>query len=275
MNFWEIYWSALVFVIGTCLGSFLNVCIYRIPAEKSVVHPPSACPKCRMRIKGYDNIPILSWILLKAKCRGCGTKISARYPFVEALTGLLFLALWLTRGPALAEEGSMPLFACYALSSFGLIFGTFVDLDAMWIPDRVTIGGMILFPVLSLFVPELHGVSTQLAGLVAGLIGLVVGFGLFWLIGVLGKLAFKKEAMGFGDVKLMGGLGALLGWQSVLFILFVSALVGSVVGISLLKSGKKELQSQIPYGPYLAVAAIFWMLGGYRLWAAYIASMGF
>jgi len=268
MNFWDIYWSALVFILGSCLGSFLNVCIYRIPAEKSVVHPPSACPKCGMGIKGYDNIPILSWILLRAKCRGCGTKISARYPFVEALAGVLFLALWLFYGPTWVA-------ACYAISLFGLIFGTFVDLDEMWIPDRVTIGGMILFPILSFFVPELHGASTQLGGLIAGLIGGVVGFGAFWLIGVLGKLAFKKEAMGFGDVKLMGGLGALLGWQSVLFILFVSALIGSVVGISLMKSGKKELQSQIPYGPYLAVAAVFWMLGGYRLWDAYLAAMNF
>jgi len=135
MTFWDIYWSALVFILGSCLGSFLNVCIYRIPAEKSVVHPPSACPKCGMGIKGYDNIPILSWILLRAKCRGCGMKISARYPFVEALTGVLFLALWFVRGP-LVEDGSIALFSCYALSTFGLIFGTFVDLDEMWIPDR-------------------------------------------------------------------------------------------------------------------------------------------
>jgi len=267
MTFWDFYWSALIFILGSCLGSFLNVCIYRIPAEKSVAHPPSSCPKCGMRIKWFDNIPILSWIFLKAGCRGCGVKISARYPFVEALTGVLFLALWLIYGPTWVA-------ACYALSTFGLIFGTFVDLDEMWIPDRVTIGGMIIFPILSFFVPELHGAPTRIAGLIAGLIGLAVGFGTFWLIGKVGTAIFKKDAMGFGDVKLMGGLGALLGSGSVFFILFVSALIGSAVGISLIASGRKELQSQIPYGPYLAVAALFWMLGGRHLWAAYLATMG-
>ncbi len=233
-----------------------------------MIHPPSACPKCGAGIKPYDNIPILSWILLRAKCRNCCAKISPRYPFVELLTGLLFLALWFHYGLTWVT-------ACYMLSTFGLVFGTFVDLDEMWIPDRVTIGGMIIFPILSYFVPELHNAPTQLAGLIAGLIGGIVGFGSFWLIGVLGKLAFKKEAMGFGDVKLMGGLGALLGWQAVLFILFFSALIGSIVGIGLMTSGKKELQSQIPYGPYLAVAALFWMLGGYHIWDAYLACMNF
>ncbi|HKL20632.1 MAG TPA: A24 family peptidase, partial [Tichowtungia sp.] len=163
----------------------------------------------------------------------------------------------------------------YCLAVFGLLLATFVDLEEMWIPDRVSIGGMIVFPILSVLVPELHGRTEWTGGLLDGLIGLAVGFGLFWAIGKAGKAVFKKEAMGFGDVKLMGGLGALLGWQAVFYILFFSALAGSVIGVALIAMNKKELSSQIPYGPYLALAAFSWILGGYRLWDAYLALMGF
>ncbi len=268
MTFWDIYWSAVVFILGSCFGSFLNVCIYRIPAGKSVAHPPSACPKCGNKIKPYDNIPVLSWWLLAGKCRSCKEPISIGYPLIEFTTGLFFLIIWLLYGATWITP-------IYALAVFGLLLGTFIDLAEMWLPDRVTIGGMILYPVLSALVPELHGAEGWLSGLIASLIGLAVGFGFFWGIGVLGKIAFKKDAMGFGDVKLMGGLGALLGWQAVLFILFFSALAGSVIGVGLIAMKKKELSSQIPYGPYLALAAFAWILGGYRLWDAYLAVMGF
>jgi leader peptidase (prepilin peptidase)/N-methyltransferase len=268
MNFWELYWAALIFLLGLCSGSFLNVCIYRIPAEKSVVHPPSSCPRCGMRIKWFDNIPVLSWCLLRARCRGCGAKISARYPLVEALTGVLFLAVWLLHAVAYSQPAVA---SCYLLAVFGLILGTFVDLDEMWLPDRVTIGGMIIAPVLSFLVPELHDAPTRLLSLKASAIGLAAGFGSLWLVGKAGTAIFKKEAMGFGDVKLMGALGALLGWPAIIFILFFSSLFGSAVGVSLMAAGKKELQSRLPYGPYIALAAIFWMLGGDRIWAAYTA----
>ncbi len=268
MTFWDIYWSALIFFLGLCFGSFLNVCIYRIPAEKSIVHPPSSCPKCGMRIKWFDNIPVLSWCLLRARCRTCKAPISARYPLVEALTGVLFLAVWLLHAVA---YGQLSVALCYLLAVFGLLLGTFVDLDEMWLPDRVTIGGMIIAPILSLLVPELHDAATRLLSLKASAIGLAVGFGSLWLVGKIGTAIFKKEAMGFGDVKLMGALGALLGWPAVIFILFFSALFGSVVGVSLIVTGKKELQSRLPYGPYIALAALFWMLGGDGIWAAYTA----
>ena len=268
MTFWELYWSGLVLVLGLCFGSFLNVCIYRIPLEKSVSWPPSSCPKCGSRISGLDNIPVLSWCFLRGKCRKCKLPISVGYPLIELTTGLFFLTLWLLYGFSWLTP-------IYALAVFGLLLGTFIDLAEMWLPDRVTIGGMILFPILSALVPELHDAVGWVAGLNASLIGLAVGFGGFWAIGVLGKMAFKKEAMGFGDVKLMGGLGALFGWQAVLFILFFSALAGSIIGVGLIAMKRKELSSQIPYGPYLALAAFAWLLGGDRLWEAYLALMGF
>lgn len=268
MSFLEIYWAGVIGLLGLCFGSFLNVCIYRIPAEISLSHPPSTCPKCKVRIKWYDNVPVLGWLMLGGKCRACKQPISPRYPVIELLTGLLFLALYLLYGLSATT-------AIYCLATFGLLLATFVDLAEMWIPDRVSLGGMILFPLLSILFPELHGASDALTAFRSTALGLSVGFGLFWSIGFFGKMVFKKEAMGFGDVKLMGGLGALLGWQAVLYILFFSALAGSLVGGTLIALNKKELSSRIPYGPYLAVAAFSWMLGGVRLWAAYLAWMGF
>jgi leader peptidase (prepilin peptidase) / N-methyltransferase len=265
---WTAYWSAVVFVLGLCFGSFLNVCIYRIPREKSVSWPPSACPKCGNRIRPFDNIPLLSWLLLQGKCRSCKASISAGYPAIELLTGLFFLTLWGIYGVSWITP-------IYMLAVFGLLLGTFIDLQEMWLPDRVTIGGMIIFPLLSMVAPELHGVAGWFAGLKASLIGLAAGFGLFWTIRAVGSAAFKKEAMGFGDVKLMGALGALFGWQSVLYIMFFSALAGSFVGIGLIAMKKKELSSQIPYGPYIALAAFSWLLGGSHLWDAYLVLMGF
>jgi leader peptidase (prepilin peptidase)/N-methyltransferase len=274
MTFFDIYWAVLVFVLGLCFGSFLNVCIYRIPREKSVAWPPSACPQCGTAIRGFDNIPVLSWILLRGKCRTCKLPISVGYPLIELTTGLFFLILWLLYPVCLngVFDWRAPV---YMLAVFGLLLGTFIDLAEMWLPDRVTIGGMIVFPILSVLFPELHGAEGWMAGLKASLIGLAVGFGIFWTIRELGTAALKKEAMGFGDVKLMGSLGALLGWQAIIYILFFSALAGAVVGTTLIVMKKKELSSQIPYGPYIALAAFSWILGGYRLWEAYVALMGF
>ncbi len=268
MVFWMIYWSTLIFALGLCFGSFLNVCIWRIPKEKSVAWPPSACPKCGTRIKGYDNIPVLSWLLLRGKCRSCKAPISVGYPLIELLTGLFFLTIWLIYGVS-------PKTPIYMLAVFGLLLGTFIDLEEMWLPDRVTIGGMILFPLLSMAAPELHGTVGWFAGLKASLIGLAAGFGLFWAIRALGTAALKKEAMGCGDLKLMGMLGALLGWQAVIYITFFSALAGAVIGTGLIVMKKKELSSQIPYGPYIALAAFSWMLGGDRLWNIYLNLVGF
>ena len=176
---------------------------------------------------------------------------------------MLFLLVWLHYG----FDGRTPV---YWLMVSGLILGMFVDFEHMIIPDRVTIGGMVAGLVLSPLVPSLHGETGWLASLVQAVIGLVLGSGILWLVGVLGKLAFKKDAMGFGDVKLLGGLGALLGWQAVLFIIMISACMGSVVGVTLVLLRRKDWQSRLPYGPYIALAAVLWVLWGQGWWRAYM-----
>ncbi|NOU35180.1 MAG: prepilin peptidase [Kiritimatiellaceae bacterium] len=266
-EFWTIYWMGVVFILGLCLGSFLNVCVCRIPQEKSVVFPPSACPNCKTRIKWYDNIPVLSWFLLGAKCRTCKLPISVVYPIIELLTAFFFITLWLIYG----FSWFTPI---YALAVFGLLMGTFIDLEHMILPDRLTIGGMILFPILSTLFPPLQDATTWGEGLKDSLIGLAAGFGSLWMVREIGTAALKKEAMGFGDVKLMGALGALFGWEAVIYIVFVSAFIGSIAGISLIALQRKGIKSEIPYGPYIALAAFSWILGGYRLWHAYLAFMG-
>ncbi len=257
------WFDAWVFVFGACLGSFLNVCIYRIPEEISVVTPRSRCPKCETAIQWYDNIPILSWLLLRGHCRSCKVGISPRYMLVEALTGILFLLVWL-------EYGWTALTPVYWLMVFGLILGTFVDFDHMILPDRVTLGGIVIGLILSPLVPAMHEMETPLQGLIASAGGAAIGFGLLWLVAALGKLAFKKDAMGFGDVKLLGALGAFLGWKGVLFTIMASAFLGSFVGIGLILSRQREWQSRIPYGPYIALAAVIWVLWGQYWWDLYV-----
>ena len=263
MNFIDGYYTAVVFLFGACWGSFLNVCIYRIPAELSVVKPRSRCPKCMTDLAWKDNIPIFGWIALGGKCRYCKAPISLRYPSIELFTAVLFTLVWL-RFPY--EAVLIP----YWVLVFGLMLGSFVDIDEMWIPDRCTIGGMIIGPIFSFIIPSLHGAESHLQGLLLSLIGLVAGFGSLWSVSVIGRWMMKKEAMGFGDVKLMGALGAFLGWQSIVFIVFVSSLLGTIIGMSFIAMGRREWQSRIPFGPYIALAAILWVLGGNVLWDAYV-----
>lgn len=264
MTFIDGYFTLVVFIFGACLGSFLNVCIYRIPAELSVVKPRSRCPKCLTHLAWKDNIPIFGWLFLRGKCRYCKAPISVRYPSIELLTAILFVWVWL-RFPYPESLLSIP----YWVMMFGLVLGTFVDIDEMWLPDRTTIGGMITGGLLSFLIPSLHGVEGHWAGLIQSLIGMAAGFGLFWAISILGRLILKKDAMGFGDVKLMGALGAYLGWESIIFITFVSSLLGSIIGIACIATGKKEIQSKIPFGPYIALAAVIWVLGGAAWWGVY------
>ncbi len=253
----------LIWFLGACWGSFLNVCVYRIPAELSVVYPGSRCSTCKKAIAWYDNLPVLSWFLLRGKCRHCGARFSFRYALVEAITGGLFLGIWMLNGPTWIT-------LAYWLMTFGLLLGTFVDIDEMWIPDRVTWGGMILGVPLGALLPALHGAATWQDGLRLAAIGAAVGFGILYGVGKLGTFLFKKDAMGFGDVKLLGAIGAFLGWQAVLFVVFASALLGSIVGVSFIALGKNELGGKIPFGPYLAAAALIWVFGGDGLFDWYV-----
>ncbi len=262
--FWAVYFTLLVFLGGLVIGSFLNVCIYRIPIEESVVHPRSHCPECDQLIAWYDNIPVLSYFFLRGRCRHCHTVISPRYALVEMLTAVLFLSVWNLYG----WDPRTPVFL---VMISGLILGTFVDLEYYIIPDRVSLGGMVAGLLFSALVPALHGVDSAGPALRASAVGLVAGSGSLFLVAELGRRAFKKEAMGLGDVKLLGGMGAFIGWQGVVFTILVSSLLGSVIGVALILSGKREWQSRLPYGPFLAVGAVAWVLGGYHAWAWYVS----
>lgn len=279
MNDQEIRFYLLLFALfstffGACVGSFLNVCIYRIPRDESVVTPRSHCPHCNTLIPWYLNIPVLSWLCLRGKCATCKGPIAFRYTLVELLTAMTFLAVfmkWAAPAALHMQPIAHPLVVpVYWLFLGGLILGTFVDFEHFILPDSVTIGGMVAGPILSTLVPALHAKSVWWQSLLSSCTGLLVGFCLLNAIAWLGTKAFKKEAMGFGDVKLMGAIGAFLGWEAVLFTVFVSSLLGSVSGLLLIAFGGIKMQSRIPFGPYISAAAAIWVFWGQALFGAYM-----
>lgn len=226
------FFPAAAFVFGACIGSFLNVCIYRIPAGKSVVRPGSHCA-CGQPIRWHDNIPVLSWLLLRGRARCCGRPFSVRYPSIELLTALLFLVCALEFGPAKAF--------CAMLFVAMLVTASFIDIDHMIIPDRFSIGGTVIGVVLALAFPALHGhaipahldptLGRMIAGIQSGtdaILGCFVGSALVLWIGLLAEKILRKEAMGFGDVKLLGCIGAFVGWQGAVFSVFGGAVLGVI-----------------------------------------------
>jgi len=258
-----LFYSAIVFILGACIGSFANVCIYRMPRGRSIVLPRSSCPHCGEKIAWYDNIPLSSFFLLSGKCRSCKEKIAARYFIVELLTAALFFVIWLQYGVSVKTP-------VYWLIATGLIIGTFIDFDFMIIPDQITIGGIFAGFILSFAFPALHGATSAFAGFKASFLGFLCGALSLWLVGELGRLAFRKEAMGMGDVKLLGALGAFLGWKAVLFIIMGASLAGALAGMAMVLTGNKQMSSKIPFGPYLALAAVGWIIGGHEAWFAYV-----
>lgn len=247
--------KVVVFILGTIAGSFLNVCIYRLPKGRSVIVPGSHCPACGAKIRWFDNVPILSYIFLGGKARCCKTKISFRYFIVEALTGLAFLALFLFFG--LSAK-----FFAYIILVCGLIIVTFVDFEIQEIPDEISIGGLVLGLALSVFFPSILNESSGLSGFLNSFLGALAGGATIYAMGMLGEFAFKKEAMGGGDVKLLAMIGSFLGWKLTLLTFFIAPLFGSVVGIILKIREGKEI---IPYGPYLSLAAVVAMLWGDKI----------
>lgn len=271
------------FAMGACIASFLNVCIWRLPRNESVVRPASHCPNCNAPIKWHQNIPILSYLALGGKCANCRRPISMRYTIVEMLGGILFFSAYLQWSMPVAL-GELPIAGMHPLVSFGcvpaywlvfsgLILGAFIDLEHFYLPDRVTIGGMILGVPLSALLPELQLERNWLDSLCWSVAGLAFGFFFLWGMGALFSKLFKKDALGFGDVKLMGAVGAFFGPVAVLFVLIVSSLVGSVVGIGLMVRGRARLGgfTAVPYGPFIAVAVLVWMFWGPNLVSSYIA----
>ena len=340
------FWSVVWFVLGCTVGSFLNVCIHRLPLGESIVSPPSHCPHCRYSIPWFLNIPLMTWVYLRGKCANCGAPIAVRYFLVELLTGVLFLACWLRFGHV-----SAALVFIYAAFLAGLVVAGFIDYEHTIIPDEITLGGMVAGFLCSFLVPQLQGVASLAAAMKLSLIGMGAGVGVIYLIVRGGKLVFgrhrvslpaetkiiftetavllpdktilyeelfyresdtivlkartvelvdrcyqnvvvrlspndlwidderlnpeevahleavsseiilPREAMGFGDVKFMGTIGAFLGWQGVVFSLIVGSLVGAVAGGAFLALKKRE-SSRVPFGPYLAIGATLWIFYG-------------
>jgi leader peptidase (prepilin peptidase)/N-methyltransferase len=350
------FWSAAIFWLGCMVGSFLNVCIHRMPIGQSIVSPPSHCPHCKYSIPFWLNVPLVTWLMLRGKCANCRAPISIRYFLVELLTGLLFFGCWLRYGH---DSKLVALVMCLVMA--GLVVATFIDLAHFIIPDEITIGGAIVGFLCSFAVPALHatpalhGTPTASQSLRASFIGIVVGGALVEAVRQLGKLAFgrinvaleaetkiffgetgvvfpdrevpyeeifyrksdairfhaarveladrcytnvdvalspmklkiageqfdpeqnlymeavtdklvlPREAMGFGDVKFMAAIGAFLGWQATVFSLVVSSFLGAMVGGMLILLKRHERANPIPYGPYIAAAALLWIFAGQPL----------
>ncbi|MGA2751247.1 MAG: prepilin peptidase [Verrucomicrobiota bacterium] len=350
------FWTLCFFVFGTVVGSFLNVCIYRLPRGESIVHPPSHCPHCGYSIPWHLNVPLVTWLWLRGACANCGRAISIRYFLVELLTGVVFAACWFQFGHL---SIFVPMVHCVLIS--GLIAATFIDFEHYIIPDEITLGGMVAGLFLAFLVPASHlsfprGAPLRSSGLAMrdSVVGMIVGAGVVYAILRLGKLLFgryklrlapgsrvlftetflkvpdqelpyeelfyragdtirlqaeyvelidrcyrkvqvclqpkqlrigedtfdpekvphleavadhvmlPREAMGLGDVKFMAAIGAFLGAPAVLFSLALSSLIGSVVGGTLIALRQRAWSSRLPYGPYIAVAAVIWIFGGYK-----------
>lgn len=277
-------YSIFSFAMGACVASFLNVVIWRIPRGESIVSPPSHCPKCDSPIHWWQNIPIVSWLALRGKCANCRAPISPRYILVETLGGALFLAAFWHLFPIGAT------ISAYAVSELIvwwiwialMIVGSFIDFDHQLLPDFVTVGGMILGIVAAAVDLVIFVSTTRIAspdwwdyscGFIMSIVGLLTGLGIMWLIRALGTKAFKREAMGMGDVLLMGAIGAIFGPIATVFCLMISALLGSIVGLGMILLSKAKLGKfvAIPYGPYICMACVVWMFRGPELVAWYLS----
>ncbi len=255
--------ALIAFLFGSVVGSFLNVCIYRIPRDLSIILPSSRCPACGTPIKPYDNIPIISFILLGGKCRRCGAKISLRYPLVEALNGLLYVLVLWRFGPG------WHLLFLFALCSV-LIAITFIDLDFQIIPDSLTLPGILIGLIAgSLALPDPFD-RLSLLGFWGSAIGLLSGALAFFLIAEVSFLVLRQEAMGGGDVKMMAMVGAFLGWKSVLLTTFAGSLFGSLIGIFLMVFKGTGRRTKIPFGPFLALGALLSMFCGQEILSLYL-----
>jgi len=356
------FWSLVFFVLGCIVGSFLNVCIHRLPLGMSIITPRSHCPHCKYSIPWHLNIPLVTWLALRGRCKNCGAPISLRYFVVELLTGVAFLSCWLAFGDAGHPLQSMPVALVYAIFLAGLIVATFIDFENLIIPDEITIGGLAVGFIASFFLPSLQGASALNVGMRRSFIGAIVGAATIYAILRLGKWLFgrqrvklpmetkiiftdtsvhlpdkeipyeelfyrrsdvivlhartvelvdrgykdvvvrlalrsglleidqdnfeteklhpeeihhleavsteivlPREAMGLGDVKFMGAIGAFIGWQGVMFSLMLSSMIGAVVGVTLIAMRRREWSSRMPYGPYIALAAAIWIFGGKKL----------
>ena len=236
----------LWFLGGSFLGSFLNVCIWRLPREQSILRPRSRCPSCKRTIVWYDNVPLLSFLLLRGACRHCKARISWRYPLVEVLTGAATAAV-------LHRFGVSPAGLVYAAFVAALIVASFVDLEFQIIPDEISIGGLVVGVLVSGLVPALHGTDSRWLALGRSVLGLLAGGGILYITAVVGDFIFKKESMGGGDIKLLAMAGSILGWKLVLVTFFTAPMLALIPGLFVLLFKRSHV---IPYGPFLSLALV-------------------
>jgi leader peptidase (prepilin peptidase)/N-methyltransferase len=229
------------FLLGLVLGSFMNVCIYRLPQNESIVRPPSSCPHCGEQIRFYDNIPLVSYAILGGKCRRCRGKISWRYPTIELMTGFLSLALFIRYGPSYQ-------YLVFLIFVAALVTISFIDLDYQIIPDVISIPGIGAGFAAALLLGQISWVDS--------LAGIAAGGGSLYLVGIGYKSLTGKEGMGFGDVKLLAMIGAWMGWRPLLLTILISSLSGAVIGTAFLLFSGQSARSRIPFGPFLSLGAL-------------------
>ncbi|MDP3786365.1 MAG: prepilin peptidase [Candidatus Omnitrophota bacterium] len=239
-----------VFIFGAVVGSFLNVCIHRLPRAESIVFPASHCANCNRPIPWYYNVPIISYLVLGGRCKFCKAKISLRYLVVEGLSAVMLTVLFW-------RFGAKPELAIYATFFSALIVISFIDIEHWIIPDEISLPGAALGLIISGVYPALQGQASRLIALRESLFGILFGFVSLYLIGLIGKFAYKKEAMGGGDMMLLMFIGAFLGWKLTIVAFFVAPVFGSIVGVPRLIMRKQET---IQYGPFLAIAAFICVL---------------
>jgi len=277
----ELFAYVFVFVFGALVGSFLNVVIHRVPHELSIVFPNSQCPKCDTPIKPYDNIPVLSWLILGGKCRACKAPISARYPAVELLHALLWLLVYWQIG----FTPFLPVALIFASVTVALMF---IDAEHMILPNVITYPFFFFAVAVRIFYPlafesqyfsdmsfwpatAMAGYPEWLASLVSGIIGGLAGGGSLWLVGEAWKRLRGVDAMGLGDVKMMLGFGALLGWRLAFIAIFFGAFAGAIIGsIAIARQKDKDMQTQIPFGIFLGIGSIIALLSGESLIGWYV-----
>jgi len=247
--------EVFLLLAGLAVGSFLNVCIHRLPLKQSVVHPGSRCPSCGYELRWYDNLPVLSYLFLRGRCRSCGKGISLQYPVIEVVTAVMFLAHWYAFGPT-ALLAARLVFGCALIVLF------MIDLEHQILPDVITLPGIVIGLILSFALPP---------GPVMSVLGILLGGGLLWAIAELWYRLRHVEAMGFGDVKMLAMVGAWLGVQMVVMTFVLSSMMGGLVGVVLIASRRADMATRVPYGTMLAVAALIASLYGGPLLAWYLS----
>ena len=257
--------ALIVFALGAAIGSFLNVVIYRLPAGLSLLFPPSRCPHCLHRLRKYENVPVLGWLWLRGRCNHCKSPIPARYPLVEAATGLLFLVVFWTFGPTLQTLGVWIFFSW-------LLALALIDLDTMTLPNSLTQSGLVVglgFQAIVGFLLAFNPVDSVIH-LISGVVGAVLGLWLFDIITFVGSIAFGQAAMGGGDAKLAAMMGAWLGWKYLLLAGFIACAVGAFAGGGAIALGWLDRRQPMPFGPFLALGAALTAVRGEAMLSTYL-----